>query len=126
MILALLAATAVADPGATPLTGEELYVRCAACHSLDRDRTGPRHCGLDGRPAGTVPGFDYSVAMRASGIVWSAATLDTFLKRPAALVPGTRMPFAGLPDDAERATLVAWLLAASQDPTRCPTVAEAP
>jgi cytochrome c len=89
--------------------GEEIYSRCAACHSLAYDRTGPRHCGLFGRRAGTVPGFDYSEAMKRSGIVWNANSLDLFLADPLAAVPGTSMGYAGVADRTERANLIAYL-----------------
>ena len=59
--------------------GEAIYSRCAACHALAYDRTGPRHCGLPGRRAGSVAGFDYSNAMKTSGIAWNDASLDRFL-----------------------------------------------
>jgi cytochrome c len=97
-----------------PRAGEELYERCAACHSLAHDRAGPRHCGLFGRRAGSVPGFDYSEAMQRSGIVWSRATLDGFLANPAARVPGTSMGYAGVQDRKERADLVAYLESAGR------------
>jgi cytochrome c len=99
------AAWAAGDPQA----GEAIYERCAACHSLADDRTGPRHCGLIGRRAGSVPGFDYSPAMKRSRIVWSAATLDRFLASPAATVPGTSMGYDGVKDRKERSDLVAYL-----------------
>lgn len=90
--------------------GATIYERCAACHAIDRNRTGPQHCGLFGRRAGTAPGFtDYSAAMRNSGIVWNAKTLDQFLRNPAAMVPGTMMGYAGIADAGERADLIAWL-----------------
>ncbi|HWV89656.1 MAG TPA: c-type cytochrome, partial [Burkholderiales bacterium] len=54
--------------------GEELYLRCAACHGLAFDRVGPRHCGLVGRRAGSIQGFEYSAAMKNSGLVWNAKT----------------------------------------------------
>ena len=89
--------------------GEQLYARCAACHALAYDRVGPRHCGLMGRPAGSIAGFDYSAAMKNSGIVWTAKTLDRFLAAPMQRVPGTTMTYAGVPDAKERADLVAYL-----------------
>ena len=112
-----IAAVAVALSAALPATGaaadisrgERLYERCAACHSLERDRTGPRHCGLVGRKAGTVPGFAYTEAMRDSGIVWDAKSLDRFLAAPLAAVPGTSMGYAGIPDAGERRDLIAFL-----------------
>ena len=94
--------------------GQEIYERCAACHSLDRDRVGPRHCGLFGRRAGSVPGFAYSEAMRASGIVWSRHTLDAFLADPLGTVPGTFMTYAGIQDPKERDQLLAFLEVATR------------
>ena len=98
-------ATARGDPA----NGERIYGRCLACHALQYDRTGPRHCGLFGRKAGGVPGFDYSEAMKRSGIVWNAVTLDRFLANPLGTVPGTTMGYAGIADARERADLIAYL-----------------
>lgn len=89
--------------------GEMVYSRCLACHALAYDRTGPHHCGLFGRRAGSVPGFAYSEAMKHSGIVWNAKTLDHFLANPLKAVPGTSMGYAGIPDSKERAALIAYL-----------------
>jgi len=108
LALALAAATA-ARAGGDPARGEQLYARCLACHALKYDRVGPRHCGLLGRRAGSVPGFDYSAAMKQSGIVWTAKTLDPFLADPLRLVPGTTMTYAGVADPKERADLIAYL-----------------
>jgi cytochrome c len=113
--LALLAAQALATPAAQLRAGEAVYARCMACHALAYDRTGPHHCGLFGRRAGSVPGFPYSEAMKRSDIVWSAATLDRFLANPTKVVPGTAMGYAGVTDPAERHALIAWLKQA----TRC-------
>lgn len=89
--------------------GVELYARCAACHALAFDRVGPRHCGLIGRRAGSVQGFEYSPAMKNSGIVWNAKTLDRFIAEPLKALPGTTMTYAGIRDPAERADLIAYL-----------------
>ncbi|WP_412034102.1 c-type cytochrome [Pollutimonas sp. M17] len=89
--------------------GEAVYSRCLACHALAYDRTGPRHCGLFGRQAGTVPGFAYSDAMRNSKIIWDEKTLDAFLQNPLKAVPGTSMGYAGISDAQERADLIAYL-----------------
>jgi len=104
---------ASARPGGDADKGEQLYARCAACHSLTVDRTGPRHCGLLGRRAGAVPGFAYSDAMRQSGIVWTVAALDRFLANPLQALPGTAMGYGGVSDPKERADLVAFLARAS-------------
>lgn len=105
----LAVAPALATPAGDPVRGEAVYSRCFACHSLDADRTGPRHCGLVGRRAGSVPGFDYSPAMRASGIVWDAKNLDRFLADPLGTVPGTSMGYAGIASAQERRDLIAYL-----------------
>ena len=89
--------------------GEQIYTRCLACHALSYDRVGPRHCGLIGRRAGTVPGFDYSAAMKKSGLTWSEATLNRFLAKPLKMVPGSSMTYDGVPDAKERADLIAYL-----------------
>jgi cytochrome c len=93
----------------SPSHGAEVYERCAACHSIDRDRTGPRHCGVVGRRAGSVAGFEYSDAMRASGLTWDRATLDRFLAAPLQVVPGTSMGYAGVDDSRDRRDLIAYL-----------------
>jgi cytochrome c len=96
--------------------GAAVYARCAACHALSYDRTGPRHCGLFGRPAGSVKGFDYSEAMKRSGIVWDEKTLDLFLSDPVKTVPGTTMGYAGVKDGEERSALIAYLKQANESP----------
>lgn len=98
------------------LRGEQVYARCLACHALAVDRVGPRHCGLFGRLAGSVPGFAYSQAMKKSKIVWNDKTLDRFLAKPMAMVPGTAMTYDGVPDPAERADLIAYLEHADEAP----------
>ena len=108
----LLACLAVALPAAgagDAGSGEAIYARCGACHSLELDRAGPRHCGLIGRKAGSVQGFEYSDGMKRSGIVWSEATLDRFLASPGEVVPGTPMAAFGVGDARERADLIAYL-----------------
>jgi cytochrome c len=119
----LLAVASLGALAAPPLprgdaaAGERIYERCIACHSLDRDRTGPRHCGLIGRRAGGLASFEaYSPAMKKSRIVWSAATLDRFLANPTGVVPGTAMGYAGIPDARERADLIAYLVRANASP----------
>jgi cytochrome c len=108
-------ALAFAQPAADTARGEEVYARCQACHALAFDRVGPRHCGLFGRRAGSVPGFVYSTAMQRSGIVWSRQALDTFLAKPTTVVPGTAMTYDGIADARERADLIAYLQRATAD-----------
>lgn len=105
--LAIPAWAAGLQPDAT--RGEQIYARCLACHALASDRVGPRHCGLLGRRAGSVPGFRYSEAMQGAGIVWSEKSLDRFLANPMRVVPGTFMTYDGVPLAADRADLIAYL-----------------
>ncbi len=109
-----LVGAGVGSPPPEIAAGREIYERCGACHSLERDRVGPRHCGLLGRRAGSVPGFAYSEAMRGSGIVWDLRTLDAFLADPLGTVPGTFMTYAGIQDPEERAQLLAYLEVATR------------
>ena len=116
-----LALAAGAAPGAAAVkgdatAGEGIYSRCLACHALAYDRTGPRHCGLFGRRAGSVQGFTYSAAMKKSNIVWNEKTLNRFLASPLTAVPGTSMGYAGVPDNRERADLIAYLKQANGSP----------
>ena len=103
--LILVAALAAGDPAA----GEAVYSRCQGCHSLEYSRTGPKHCGLLGRRAGSVPGYEYSPAMKNSNLVWNDKTLERFLADPVTIVPGTTMTYAGVPDPADRSNLIAYL-----------------
>lgn len=119
LALALTAGAAAASDAAR---GEMIYARCLACHALAYDRVGPRHCGLLGRRAGAVPGFDYSPSMKAAGIVWNAKTLDRFLADPLRMVPGTTMTYAGIPDARERADLIAYLARAGKSARECGAV----
>ncbi|MDY0749004.1 cytochrome c family protein [Paucibacter sp. R3-3] len=106
----LVAGVAAAAQCAPDLAhGAQVYVRCMACHATAYDRVGPRHCGLIGRRAGSVPGFAYSAAMKKSQIVWDEKTLDVFLAHPLKIVPGTTMTYDGVPDQKDRADLVGYL-----------------
>jgi len=123
-ILGAALAVTIAASGAAPdpdalRRGEQIYERCSGCHSIEGNRTGPQHCGLFGRRAGSAPGYDgYSTAMRKSGIAWNERTLDKFLEEPLKKVPGTAMGYAGVKDAAERADLIAWMRQAAA-PEHC-------
>jgi cytochrome c len=89
--------------------GAELYdSRCVACHSPDANRVGPKHRGVFGRKAGSLPDFNYSKAVKNSGVVWDEATLEKWLTNPQSLIPGQRMNFK-VADPADRADLIAYL-----------------
>ncbi len=92
--------------------GQKLFEECAACHSTKPGESGvgPSLAGALGRKAGDNPDFRFSPAMKRSGITWSQATLNEFIADPQKRVPDNRMPYAGLPDAAGRADLIAYLL----------------
>lgn len=116
LLLAAALALAAQPAAGDAARGEQVYARCLACHALAYDRVGPRHCGLIGRRAGAVPGFAYSEAMRQSGIVWNAKSLDRFLADPPGEVPRTTMTYAGIADARDRADLIAYLARAGRSP----------
>lgn len=70
---------------------------------------GPKHCGVVGRKAASVADYDYSPAMKDSGITWTPENLDRFLAAPAKAVPGNFMPFAGIAKPQDRADVIAYL-----------------
>lgn len=122
--LSVLALAAVAFQMSVPATaaaadvaaGKRAYIQCAACHSLAQ---GPAKVGPDlhkvfGSKAASRGKFAYSQALKNSKIVWTEATMDAFLKRPTAVVPGTKMAFAGIPNDQRRADIVAYLVQATK------------
>lgn len=114
LVLAGAAAAAHADGDAA--RGEQRFVECAACHTLQQgvNNVGPSLHGVFGRKAGEIADFRYSPAMKRSGITWTAQTLDSFIADPQKKVPGNRMPFAGMPDAGDRADLIAYLMKASK------------
>ncbi|WP_235536452.1 MULTISPECIES: c-type cytochrome [unclassified Sphingomonas] len=108
--LAALPAPAAAAAG-NAANGATIFKRCAVCHSVEpgkRAGMGPNLSGVIGRKAGTSD-FAYSPAMKAAAVKWSPAALDTFLTRPAAMIKGSRMAFAGLPNQQDRADVIAYL-----------------
>jgi len=102
----LVAQTAPASPPA--------FAACRACHTVQKDAKsgiGPNLHGVVGRPAASLPGFNYSPALKASKLRWDEKTLDEYLTNPGKKVPGTRMPIS-TPDPAKRAAIIAYLKSA--------------
>jgi cytochrome c len=110
---------------------DPLFKPCAGCHEIGpgaANKIGPHLDKLVGRKAGTVDGFKYSAAMKAAGeggLVWDAKTLDAYIAKPRDFIKGNRMSYRGLFDEAERAKLVAWILANSSAEPGAAKAAEA-
>lgn len=91
--------------------GEQIFVKkCKVCHQLGKNAVGPDLTGMMGRKSGAVEGFNYSDANKNSGITWDEATFKTYITNPKAKIPGTKMVFAGLPEEKDRNDLTAYLL----------------
>lgn len=115
-VLSILAPQAAARSSGDPARGRTLYEsRCSGCHSLDANRTGPRHRGVVGGAVASVPGYDYSPALRRVGGTWTADRLDIWLQGPQRLAPGTRM-YLSVPDAGQRRDIITYL--ASTSPAR--------
>jgi cytochrome c len=105
VVFAPSSASAAPDPA----KGEAVYQdRCSLCHQIEGVGQGPALKGVVGRKAGTVEGFNYTPALKASGLIWTPTVLDKFLTGPDKMVPGAAMSMTA-PDDADRADLIAYL-----------------
>ena len=116
MALTMLLAAGAAHADGDAARGEKKFGDCAACHKLEAgaNNVGPSLHGIFARKAGEIADFRYSPAIKRSGITWTPETLDKFITDPQSLVPGNRMPYAGMPSAADRADLIAYLQKATQ------------
>ena len=92
--------------------GKKIFKKCAACHSLVQgggNKIGPALWGVLGRKAGTVKDYKYSKAIIAHGKPWSFEEMNGFLKKPKDWIKGTKMSFAGLKNEKERAAVILYM-----------------
>lgn len=109
VILIAMAHSARAQDAAA---GEQVFKKCFPCHSIGegaKNKVGPELNGLDGRHSGTAPDYNYSDANKKSGIVWNEQTFKQYIKDPRAMVPGTKMIFAGIKNEKDIDNLWAYL-----------------
>lgn len=122
LAVAILAATlSPAAAAGDAKAGERVFLKCRACHKVGekaKNVVGPELNGLFGRTAGTAPGYSYSEANKASGIVWDEANFREYIADPRARIPGTKMIFAGLKKEQEVDDLVAYLKTFNADGAR--------
>ena len=98
--------------------GKAAFSKCQACHAVGADaknKLGPELNGLAGRKAGAVAGYQYSPALKNAGFTWDQSSFDAFMQNPRAKVPGNKMVFTGIKDQAEIEALWAYLSQFSAD-----------
>lgn len=110
--LALIAGLPMAAHAQDAEAGKAVFAVCKACHAIGegaKNQVGPVLTGVIGRKAGTAADFNYSEAMKASGLTWDEATFAEYIANPKAKVPGNKMVFAGVKDEQKIKDLVAFL-----------------
>ena len=110
-------------PKASPESGQDTFKKCMQCHTNDkggRILTGPNLFGVVGRARAAQPGFPYSEAMKNHPGNWTFEELAKYLHDPKADIPGNKMAFAGVKDDAELADLLVYLRKLSDSPAPLP------
>lgn len=101
-----------AEPSAEYKRGKLLYLQCRACHETQAGqphRVGPNLNGFLGKKAASIAGFNYSPALKKAAFTWDRKSLDAWLTKPSAVVPGNTMAYFGLANPADRAALIAFL-----------------
>lgn len=114
----LLASLPAPYSSGDPAHGHVVFARCQVCHLVAKgaaDSIGPNLWGVFGRKAGSRPGYAYSEGLKAAGFTWDAQRIDTWIANPRAVVPGTKMSFAGLSDAKDRIDVVAYLKTAGSN-----------
>ena len=94
-----------------PTAGEKVFAsHCAVCHATapGENKIGPSLAGIVGSKSGTVPGYDFSPAMKNANVTWDDANLDKFLANPVGFIQGTKM-FVNLPNETDRQNVIAYL-----------------
>jgi len=92
--------------------GAKIFKKCATCHTVIKNganKVGPNLYGVVGKKKASISGFTYSSALKAKGGSWTIEDLNQWLTKPKDFVPGTKMGFAGLKKDKDRANVIAYL-----------------
>ena len=110
-------------PKASPDSGQDSFKKCLSCHTPQKggpNGTGPNLWGVVGRKPGSHPGFPYSEPMKNKGGEWTWEALATYLHDPKAAIPGNKMAFPGIKDNAELADVLAYMRKLSDTPAPLP------
>ena len=105
------------------VTGEKVFKKCAACHSIvkgGKNAIGPALYNVVGRKIGIIEGYKYSKALAAYDKEWTFEELNGFLIKPAKWIRGTKMAYAGLRREADRASVIKYLNQSSDNPLPLP------
>ena len=103
--------------------GEKVFKKCSACHQIasgGKNMIGPNLWGVIGRTAGSVSDYKYSKAMIAYGKEWSFEEMNSYLIKPQAYIKGTKMAFAGLRKEKDRASVILYMNSKSSSPKPLP------
>ena len=104
-------------------SGEKIFKKCAACHSINKggkNNIGPALYNVVGRKIGGVSDYKYSKALIAYGKEWNFEELNGFLIKPAKWIKGTKMAYAGLRKEKDRASVIKYLNQNSDNPLPLP------
>ena len=105
--------------GADVAKGARTFKKCKACHTVEnggKNKIGPNLWNIVNAMFGQKAGFVYSKPLKAKGGTWNYDTLDAFLAKPKAYIPGAKMAFVGVKKAKERANLIAYLRSLSDNP----------
>ena len=103
--------------------GADIFKKCRACHQIGenaKNAVGPKLNGLFGRKAGSIEGFSYSDANKASGVVWDEKVFAKYIADPKSAMPGNKMAFVGIKDEKDVADLIAYLKMFDADGKQAP------
>ena len=103
--------------------GEKVFKKCSACHMIasgGKNMIGPNLWSIIGRTAGSVSDYKYSKAMVAYGKEWTFEEMNSYLIKPQAYVKGTKMAFAGLRKEKDRASVILFMNSKSSSPKPLP------
>jgi cytochrome c len=111
LLIKIIATSSTALAAGDEAAGEKVFAaRCAVCHATKpgENKMGPSLAGIAGSKSGTVPGFNFSPAMKDANLTWDDANLDKYLANPTGFIRGTRM-FVNLPNETDRQNVIAYL-----------------
>ena len=103
--------------------GEKVFKKCTACHMIAADgknKIGPNLWGVIGRKAGSITDYKYSKAMVAYAKEWTFEEMNSYLIKPQAYIKGTKMAFAGLRKEKDRASVILYMNSKSASPKAIP------